>query len=53
MLTLITVLIIGAVAAFVMILAASMLSSQISSMEGDYMFDEPTVHQADLDSSAP
>jgi uncharacterized membrane protein YwaF len=52
MLVLITIIAIGTAMALIMILAASVLSSHISSMECEYLADEFTVKQSDPDSPA-
>lgn len=52
MLVIIIILAVGVLVAFTMILAASILSSHISSMEGEYMVNEPIVKHSDQDSPA-
>ena len=52
MLVIIIVLAIGMIGGFILLLAATMLSSQISSMEGEYLTDEFPVQHPDADSQA-
>ncbi len=52
MLAILTILAIGMIAGFILLLAASMLSSQISSMESEYIADESPVQRRNPDSQA-